>query len=651
MKQIFRFQAGILFLGCVVVTSCVRPSSLVVEYSAAPTGGTAPLLVQFTDESSVTGGTSISGWTWDFGDGGTSSEENPIHVYLSAGSYTVTLTVTDGTQSLSKTSEDFIVVDDVAAGGIPSAPFVVSSIRQPTNERSVNLAGSTVANATVEVIHEETLITGVANHNGNFDINFPLAVNRINRINRIFVSAIDTRGQRSAATPIVVTQDETPPSIFVDFPAHGSQVTNESILVAGRVGDMLSGFMGLEVSVNGSAAEVDVGVGNNGTFGFSALPLDEGVNIISASATDSVGNTVTTEITVERVALTGPQMTVVSGNDQRGQVSGQLPDPIMVQLVHADGMPFVNKTVTFRVTRSNGVLSSSTNVDADDGLTYQARTNESGIAQAYWTLGVDAGCGNNRVEATSEGVSGTTYFCASAEPGPAAQINIGSGNNQRSEAGGPARESLNARVSDGCNGIASVEVRFSVSQGNGSLGSSGAQTVSVFTDITGHAEVPFTLGDRQGLNVVQADFDRNLTLPTTFTSFGVARDGQSETSFTGIVLDNGSQPVEGVHVSLEVNGQASSETVTTSDGRYLLADIPAGLGRIHFDGATASAINGRPIAAGTFPLWHSILRLWRMRKTLFRRRCCSRHWTHGTSSSMTALRMSSSPWPGSKACA
>ncbi|HKK63425.1 MAG TPA: PKD domain-containing protein [Bacteroidales bacterium] len=36
-------------------------------------------------------------YTWDFGDGETSSEENPVHEYAAAGDYTVTLTVTDGT--------------------------------------------------------------------------------------------------------------------------------------------------------------------------------------------------------------------------------------------------------------------------------------------------------------------------------------------------------------------------------------------------------------------------------------------------------------------------------------------------------------------------------------------------------------------------
>ena len=45
--------------------------------------------VQFTDQS--TG--DIIGWEWDFGDGGSSTEQNPTHTYERNGSYSVTLTI------------------------------------------------------------------------------------------------------------------------------------------------------------------------------------------------------------------------------------------------------------------------------------------------------------------------------------------------------------------------------------------------------------------------------------------------------------------------------------------------------------------------------------------------------------------------------
>ncbi|HXV12764.1 MAG TPA: PKD domain-containing protein [Candidatus Krumholzibacteria bacterium] len=52
--------------------------------------GSPPLTVQFTDLSNVTGATA---WLWRFGDGATSAEQNPSHVYSVPGPHTVNLTV------------------------------------------------------------------------------------------------------------------------------------------------------------------------------------------------------------------------------------------------------------------------------------------------------------------------------------------------------------------------------------------------------------------------------------------------------------------------------------------------------------------------------------------------------------------------------
>lgn len=52
------------------------------------------LQVTFTDQSTDSDGT-ITGWSWNFGDGNTSTQQNPVHTYASAGTYSVTLTVTD----------------------------------------------------------------------------------------------------------------------------------------------------------------------------------------------------------------------------------------------------------------------------------------------------------------------------------------------------------------------------------------------------------------------------------------------------------------------------------------------------------------------------------------------------------------------------
>ena len=73
----------------------------VAAVSATPTSGPAPLAVTFTDAS--TG--SITTWAWNFGDGSTSTLRQPAHIYATAGTYTVKLTVTGpgGSSAATKT--------------------------------------------------------------------------------------------------------------------------------------------------------------------------------------------------------------------------------------------------------------------------------------------------------------------------------------------------------------------------------------------------------------------------------------------------------------------------------------------------------------------------------------------------------------------
>jgi PKD repeat protein len=71
--------------------------------SATPLSGTAPLLVTFTGSGTDADGT-IASYAWAFGDGGTSTLQNPTHTFASAGSYTATLTVTDNNGATASSS-------------------------------------------------------------------------------------------------------------------------------------------------------------------------------------------------------------------------------------------------------------------------------------------------------------------------------------------------------------------------------------------------------------------------------------------------------------------------------------------------------------------------------------------------------------------
>jgi PKD repeat protein len=88
------------------------------DFDAEPVAGLAPLAVTFTNTS--TG--DYTGSLWDFGDGQTSTLDDPPHIYLSAAVYTVTLTISGpwGTDTLKKTN--YITVLEPAKAHFTAAP-------------------------------------------------------------------------------------------------------------------------------------------------------------------------------------------------------------------------------------------------------------------------------------------------------------------------------------------------------------------------------------------------------------------------------------------------------------------------------------------------------------------------------------------------
>jgi PKD repeat protein len=93
--------------GSATATRTITANSLapVASFAANRTNGVAPLTVQFTDTSIKT----PTSWSWDFGDGSTSTEQNPVHTYSDPGFYEVVLTVTNAFGSNIADREDYIV--------------------------------------------------------------------------------------------------------------------------------------------------------------------------------------------------------------------------------------------------------------------------------------------------------------------------------------------------------------------------------------------------------------------------------------------------------------------------------------------------------------------------------------------------------------
>jgi len=86
------------------------PVPIHVDFTANTTSATTIAHVQFTDTSTDVPPLSI--YYWDFGDGYTSTERDPIHYYTSGGLYTVKHSVSDCARTFWNNKTDFILVYD-----------------------------------------------------------------------------------------------------------------------------------------------------------------------------------------------------------------------------------------------------------------------------------------------------------------------------------------------------------------------------------------------------------------------------------------------------------------------------------------------------------------------------------------------------------
>jgi hypothetical protein len=99
----------------VTVKTAVAPAA---DFSATPRLGIAPLTVQFADLS--TG--DVRTWLWSFGDGATSSQQHPAHLYATPGLYPVSLAITGPAGGDTETKAGYI---DVREGHRVYLPLVL----------------------------------------------------------------------------------------------------------------------------------------------------------------------------------------------------------------------------------------------------------------------------------------------------------------------------------------------------------------------------------------------------------------------------------------------------------------------------------------------------------------------------------------------
>jgi PKD repeat protein len=125
-----------------------------------------------TFQSIVTGGKEPYSYTWTFGDGITSTQKTPVHIYENAGTYTVTLTVTDGY------GNDETATHTIEVEGESTADPQIKSVRGLFGVKATIAAGDNDCDWTINVDGKYVLsggdASGIIPANMEQTVNLPL---------------------------------------------------------------------------------------------------------------------------------------------------------------------------------------------------------------------------------------------------------------------------------------------------------------------------------------------------------------------------------------------------------------------------------------------------------------------------------------------
>ena len=104
--------------GTWVAEVAIQPSPLTAAFDFSPANPQVGQIVQFTDTS--TG--SPTSWFWDFGDGATSTAQNPLHAYADPGTFIVLLTATAAAGSNTTSNSITVAAVDLGRGRLSPLP-------------------------------------------------------------------------------------------------------------------------------------------------------------------------------------------------------------------------------------------------------------------------------------------------------------------------------------------------------------------------------------------------------------------------------------------------------------------------------------------------------------------------------------------------
>ena len=220
----------------------VSPSPPVALFSAAnTTTGKKELRVEFTNES-----IRYSSSSWNFGDGNTSSDTNPIHTYTTSGTFDVSLSVTGDAGTDTFTSPGLVIVEDVQTPAFVFDPKYLEVSSGSSFSLDVKVLGVTgLAAAQVTINYDSSLMTYDSVSSGDFlqgDTD-PLLVSTsdpdLNRV-IIYTSSLSSDLPSNDGDGVIAT---------VNFTLAGS-VDNYTAITLNALGNFMLDVDGGDITVN-----------------------------------------------------------------------------------------------------------------------------------------------------------------------------------------------------------------------------------------------------------------------------------------------------------------------------------------------------------------------------------------------------------------
>jgi hypothetical protein len=492
---------------------------------------------------------------------------------------------------------------DVAGNSITSSVVVKLDTAPPTVTITSPAAGSVYAPQTTVSGTVSDALSGVASVSCNstsaqlsgstFTCTTTLSVGA----DIISATAVDAAGN-SAATNVNVTLISAP-VVTITSPANLSFTNLSPITVSGTVDNFAD-----TVTINGISA-----VPSGGTFS-AQVPLTEGINTLTALATNAGGNQGMASINVTLDTMP-PHLTIDYPANQSVTTAAS---------VTVTGT--VNDIVVGTVNDQNAQVTVN-------GTAAQVANRSYSLANVPLSLGVNTIQAIAKDEAGNATTTTITVTRVSPSQPPAASIgqnavtqslNLISGNNQSGTIATQLSSPLVVSLTDSSgNPVVGQPVVFKITNNDGLLAGSGStgSSLTINTNSAGSAQVSWTLGHRSGagINRVEASSPPAFNV-ADFIATGlsgspaliVVDTGNNQTGIVGqpltfpfgvVVTDAGYNRIPGVQVTFTAvttgasfNGASTQVVTTDSDGRALatltLGTGPSNIATANFPGNPSS---------------------------------------------------------------